>query len=645
MKIYRLYAIAALCIPALVGCTDALPEPDAPAPPAADMSRFWYSRTRSAAEDRIMYRHHALGFSYKAVTGERCNIADVMCQVLNLDYLKRNDMYFENKEEDLIDTCMVKRGIADYYHTTGWAVRASADLLIYQGEWCKESHLSESIRDSTLIFRNAIGLRTGNKAVDVGLLVDDDDYGPGEISLHPDSVLSSNFRYAIDKLRASGGNEAVVDSFINIFGTHVVTSVSQGGSFDLSVKTSKRFVKTYLIEEEFVRNAAGIFVKREKAESDTRQLAFENIFRSAEVSLSVKGGDVTVFDNLIADPDYDNAQASLSHYNRWIETVGNAVGEDWNSRSELIDMDVTPIWEFIPDKDIARRVKVRIVASAEEMRQLYGDRNFSDGYLDIETRSSRNQVFKPGRAVLPNLPDGHDERLRRPTGYRIVNDRIVAATYLEYVPEMTALGRDPMLTVTYPIYEGRLQLAEGIGLSAGRDDATVAYSVKYLYDRFVVDSIGIVSSDRWGAVRLWLDKGKLFTARPTDMKTYSSISNHHMDYEWPGSLDTEGRLTSGTRAFPVRKFMDRFYLDCEERLYGTALTDAQPSFDNLPGWDYYEGPDELISEYYMKGIFRDADMREVFEEAGMAAGTTHRMVRGDRYRYNLRLDELTELAW
>lgn len=46
----------------------------------------------------------------------------------------------------------------------------------------------------------------------------------------------------------------------------------------------------------------------------------------------------------------------------------------------------------------------------------------------------------------------------------------------------------------------------------------------------------------------------------------------------------------------------------------------------------------------MKGIFRNADMREVFEEAGMAAGTTHRMVRGDRYRYNLRLDELTELA-
>lgn len=69
----------------------------------------------------------------------------------------------------------------------------------------------------------------------------------------------------------------------------------------------------------------------------------------------MKGGDASLFDGLVADPSYDNLQANMENYNNWISSIEKAGGNEWDERSELIDMEVTPIWEFIPDKDIARR--------------------------------------------------------------------------------------------------------------------------------------------------------------------------------------------------------------------------------------------------------------------------------------------------
>ena len=83
-----LLVIAGIGFPA---CSDDLPLDETQQSPVnSDASKFWYSHMRTAAENRVMYRHHALGFSYRAVTGSKCNLGDVMCQVLNMDYIKEN---------------------------------------------------------------------------------------------------------------------------------------------------------------------------------------------------------------------------------------------------------------------------------------------------------------------------------------------------------------------------------------------------------------------------------------------------------------------------------------------------------------------------------------------------------------------------
>ena len=119
--------LAALSL--LAGCSDdsLLEEGSAPAP-GADMSKFWYSRSRSAQENGVMMRHHALGFSYQAISGEKCNIGDVMCQVLNLDYLERNRLCVTSDETETVNYSYVQRGVADYVHGTTWQTNKEQNL-------------------------------------------------------------------------------------------------------------------------------------------------------------------------------------------------------------------------------------------------------------------------------------------------------------------------------------------------------------------------------------------------------------------------------------------------------------------------------------------------------------------------------------
>lgn len=71
-------------------------------------------------------------------------------------------------------------------------------------------------------------------------------------------------------------------------------------------------------------------------------------------------------------------------------------GDTWDEGTELIDMEVTPIYEFMPDEDLARRVKVRMEASVQDMRDLYGELNFASAKLYVMTdyRDQMNYCVK-----------------------------------------------------------------------------------------------------------------------------------------------------------------------------------------------------------------------------------------------------------
>ncbi len=623
--------LAALSL--LAGCSDdLLPEEGTAPPPGADMSKFWYSRSRSAQENGVMMRHHALGFSYQAISGEKCNIGDVMCQVLNLDYLERNRLCITSDETETVNSSYVQRGVADYVHGTTFEAAVSSDLLLYQGEKRKQHFLIETINDSTLIMNNTLGLRTQEREIRLGLLFDNEDI-PGELSEHPDEVLSENFRYALRKLKADRENVAVIDSFLNIFGTHVVTRVDIGGTCNLSVKTSKRFVSTYLEEQEYSKDAVNLFFKKmESIEKLSNQTSYRNLFKTAEIDLKVRGGDLSHFDRLISNPSFENAQASYANYNAWAESLVKYVGKGWDEGAELIDMAVTPIYEFIPDKDLAKRVKVRMEASAQDMRDLYGDLNFTSAVLTVQY-SAGNEVYfdylpKPMYWMHPGyrLQDGILHVIQDQTG---APSKVVAATYDEYIPEL-----DQSLNVTYPVYENRIQITEGIAVDTWKRK----YRVKWLYDRYEVEELDFSTSISDSEIGMYLYKGRLFLEKPDIAGEEWRETKILPDYEWAGSINSDGSVSEKKNpdgsdseeknVYSVLKVFDKFY-----------LKDNHSDIPNLPGW-YYNGNLDLIPAYYYDELI---SVRDFYTYSGLGSkGTLNRMVRNDNYRYSIIPTELKE---
>lgn len=581
----------------LAGCTDEPLTGEVGKPsPVADMSKFWYSHSRSATENKVMLRHHALGFSYQAITGKKCNVSDVMCQVFNLDYMTENGLCFTDNETEQSGESYVARGVADYIHGTKWITEISADLLLYKKDKIKAYSLLETINDSTIVMHNSVKFRQGAYGININLLYEQD--SPGVLNELYDyrELYSENFRYAVAKLKANRKNVAVIDSFLNIFGTHVVTRVEVGGKCDLSVKTSKRYVHTYLDEQEYSREAVNLFFKKkETIESLTNQTNYVNLFRTAEIDLTISGGDVSKFDLLVANPSYDNALASYDNFEQWGRSVAEA-GNGWDEGMELIDMDVVPIYVFMPDEDLARRVKVRMEASVRDMRDLYGELNFTSAEISLtpDIWNSFNTDFYP---VCITDPD--EIRLSNKYGFcHIIQDasgkpsRIVAATYYEKLPE---LG---YAYVTYPVYENRIQMTEGI--VAGNEGC---YNVKWLYDRITVERL---KESNYASGKLYLYKGRLFMTRPVDDEIWRPTKTLP-DYEWAGSLDSNGNLTGGKeRYYQVTKENDNFYLRIPDR---TSEPYSQYGMiPNLPGWSY------------------DSDL--------------NRMVRNNNYRYKIFPKEL-----
>lgn len=614
--------LAALSL--LAGCSDdsLLEEGYAPAP-GADMSKFWYSRSRSAQENGVMMRHHALGFSYQAISGEKCNIGDVMCQVLNLDYLERNRLCITSDETVTVNSSYVQRGVADYVHGTTFEAAVSTDLVLYQGEKRKQHFLIETINDSTLIMNNTLGLQTQEREIRLNLLLDSEDI-PGELTEHPDEVLSENFRYALRKLKADRENVAVIDSFLNIFGTHVVTRVDIGGTCDLSVKTSKRFVSTYLEEQEYSKDAVNLFFKKmESIEKLSNQTSYRNLFKTAEIDLKVRGGDLSHFDRLIANPSFENAQASYANYSAWAESLVKNVGKGWDEGAELIDMEVTPIYEFIPDKDLAKRVKVRMEASAQDMRDLYGDRNFTNAVLTVQASISTGVKFD----YLPKpvywfasygLQNGILHVIQDQTG---APSKVVAVTYDEYIPEL-----DKSLNVTYPVYENRIQLTEGIAISLWNR----LCRVKWLYDRYEVEELDFFTRD--SEICMYLYKGRLFLEKPDIAGEEWRETEIMPDYEWAGSINSDGSVSDKRNpdgsdseqknVHSVLKLFDKFY-----------LKDNHSDIPNLPGW-YYNGNLDLIPAHYHNESLEDLESLYRYSRLGLE-GTLKRMVRNDNYRYSI----------
>ena len=565
---------------------------------------YWHTRTRSAAEQQTMLRSHGVGFSFDAINGERCDVGSVKCQVLNLDALDAAGAYLIDNTQHSESETSTSRSFAEYLRNVNTATGVSGGVLIYKGSYMKTASIFERSLDTTMCFTSVISERVAEKYIDtnmIDVLFED----------NPRQYLSDNFLYAIDKLRRGGIEDvAVVDSFIDIFGTHVITGSTVGGRLQLDVLTSRKGVNTFIQEKQVEESSLDLFFKKTVSTMTEEELkAATALLDNAEMHLTVVGGDLSHMNTLVANPSFGNIDATPEALSRWQESVSLDAAQPWNSRCEMPDMEVTPIWELIPDAELAALVRTRIEATAPTMQELYGNRNF----LNVEIPVGFGAVSTTFGGRLMTVADPWVVDV-------IAANRHVATVCKEWVPEIDPRGS---VRVVYPIYENRIQTDAGLCVHNG-----VAYRVKWLYNRFSVEPADTVATDK-----VYLTFGYLDPA-PTGGVSYQS-GLLRLGYEWPGSIATDGSLANRGEVRTTRKFLGHFYLDSEK------------NYANLPNWTYQTvAPDNRHYEEEYAAQFA-AGLPYTLSGVGLAgrsgaANLVNRMVRDDDYVYYINTTEVSK---
>ena len=570
-----------------------------------EAEEFWHTRTLSKASRLELKRKYGIGFSYDAVYGCKCDINYVKCHALNIDELRNSGIMLEFPKNTFRDTCFIAHSFSEYCHAANLTGSASGDVVIYGADYSRVASIYEHGLDTIVYISNSKNIESRGLRLNSEFIED--------IREEPERYLTPSFRYGIEKIRKTPVEEVmVVDSFVNIYGTHIVTGVTIGASLKLELKTRRGLFVDYKSEEIMTREKLNILFKKTESTSTKEEHEFmRQVLESSTIDLSVRGGDVSVFNSLLTDPSPTNSAATEETVTRWINSLEDDTENEEYGNLELIDMSVMPIWEFIADEQVAKRVKTRILADAPSMQELYGNRNWVNTSIDLSKTKYVNTFFN---------------RWDRETWYcgfsdpYVVNviaaNRIVASVCREWIPE---IDPDTLVTVVYPIYENSIDIGSGVGIDAECN----VWSVSWRYNKFKVKKIGKASSP---LPMVYLNFGTVETT-PVSGEKYMK-GNFIIGYERPGNINvTNGQMND--RWFTLRKFLGDFYLENAVR------------YNNLPNWEYCESP----VEYPSYSSYMDDDL---FEMVGLkvngrtgAENLGNRMVRNYDYKYYLNKRE----AW
>lgn len=546
--------------------------------------------TRASTDEahRSFYRHFGVGYSYDAVGGEYCNPNYIRCQLLNRAVLDEVDeiegirypMLFLEYYHQMERSHSLFTSLTDYVQNSNFDASLSAELIIINGALTANIYAFEEGLVEQYILRDEISrpcMRYTLQTRNVAKLIDK----------YP-NLLTSSFRKALDKLSKTASDDwQAVDEFLEVYGSHIVCDVKLGAKLvlDLQVDTHK-----YLTEvEQGVKaeaDLACIFEIHFKQEQKDRNY---ELARNCKCRLDVIGGDISILDGIIGMTTFaeENIHVEEGDLNRWMASIYFDDDDLEHTNVELIDMQLVPIWDLVPDKTLKDRIKTRVYSNAAIMQRLLGNRNFVNVKIPYSTTK---YVCRVGDKKYTFTDPGVSDV--------VVGGRYVATICSETVPP---IDKNKKVRVVYPIYEGHVKLSSGLCVYNNN-----VYKVNWMPDSLEVVNAGL-ASDFDG--NIYMTSGVL-TAQRLEAVEYNE-GHLVAGLERPGGIGIDGSL-QGTPVSVVKHF-NHFYLNKKDR------------YDNLPNWSYVtEEPSEakLYPQYFDGSTWKD------------------RMRRNDDYVYILNNTEL-----
>ncbi|MDE5791608.1 MAG: hypothetical protein K2H96_10330 [Muribaculaceae bacterium] len=505
---------------------------------------------------RQFYRHHGIGYSYNALEGYFCNLRDFRCQILNravIDRIEKEKGTELMRYNPLSHTSIngsTYTSVVDYIHNSNIRASASGSIVLFSGTASYMCSLFEYGERESYILTNKISLDRAEYSLGYLNIVEEAAI-PGN-----ESILTSSFRSALAKIKT----EQDIDDFIYRYGTHVVTYSKLGARLSLDVQVDLlKFnyqENTQLLSEEMIATMFQMAANKE------HQQGHYQILENSRCNLQILGGDLTTMEGALKLRTFKNDGMTEGMINRWMNSVYHDDNDLANSNVELIDMDVTPIWEFIPDEDLAERIQARVTGNCEEIIESLDNVNFLSTSFEINPASVTCRIGTT-KETFSN-PDVVEV---------IAANRHVATLCHEYVPEIEPDGD---VWVVYPIYEGHVKLLNGLCINRGK-----AYKVAWYDNKFHVEEY----EENPTGNTIYMNLGEL-SLSPSANLSYQP-SHLILGCERPGGIKTDGSL--GGKMVKIKKYLGHFYLENNTR------------YDNLPGWSFTNTAAEECLNYGSPG--------------------------------------------
>ena len=543
--------------------------------PSASGGGFQWTKAEDIETRRKFIRNFGVGYSYNAVRGSFCDWSDIRCQIVNRQAIEA----YQELSGDILGGSSNSQSISthskftyskrDYVAAVHLETEQKIDIGLYnKTKRSRQDFLEDGIEESFYY------------TLDEEIIMADMYIADGNVLnyyMHDDrcdNFLTVSFVNAVLHIAESDPtNIAVVDSFVNIYGTHVITQAWLGGKIRVDLSNYMWRYKDNAKEEEEWDSGGFIDAVKDAGLDHTGKDEYKWL-EHGRLNITAYGGNQTTLTGLLGEHAPDGTRTfSTEGISQWRKSLFFDPENEARSNIELVDMRLRPIWEFARaiDDDAADRIKAAILQDVSLQQSLLGENNFFDTSFPI--RYTKAGACYAGR-FAPTVWYIHDK-----PDVPIVVNIVSGGRYVACVCHETIGSRD--LWVCYPIYEGKIKMPCGLGVdSQGR-----VFSVMWINGKATVLR---VESER-AADTFYITAGEIGVS-PQEGVTYAE--SKYMPYiELAGGVQPDGTYYVSDAYQVVRDGADFVLHDCKKVPSNMIGWDSEGR--RLPDYVYIYNPNEL----------------------------------------------------
>lgn len=500
---------------------------------------FQWTRAQDVETHQEFLRNLGVGYSYNAVRGSYCDWQDIRCQVLNRGMLlamqdSTGDAILRTSQaESVYLSGTFEYSIRDYVVNMSMETKEAIDLGLYKKEKRKRQNFIEDGVQQKYFYLMSEKITLAHQYVGWANVM--------ALYRRDRSLLTESFRNAVRHLDESDDDDIVaVDSFINVWGTHVIVESWLGGAIHIDLMNDMWRWNAKSKDEKWTTEQ---FLTAVATKDQHRQSSDE--FRWTEhsrINIMARGGNQESLTSMLGEHQFDGTRSfSTEGVNVWRQSLIYDPDDEANSNVEMVDMKLLPIWEFaaLISKSAARRIQAAVTQDVLLMQKMLGDKNFFDARFPIRYNTASCQWRKDtGSWQQASRTDNAADPI-------IVNI-MSGGRYVATVCHEVINNND--LWVCYPIYEGCVKQACGLGV----DKENRVYNVRWIGGEVTLTPLKKVADSEFfyingGAVEVEPQEGVIFP----DYQALPYI-------ELSGGVKPDGSYAAS--AYPVQKVGDTFQL-------------------------------------------------------------------------------------